>query len=152
VGAGVPIPTYPLAKTRRRSVLFVQRTRSTLSMVPRKLLVGFVPEFPKRSQAFPGAEPIIHWLRTASYCGKSPVSVPRSSPGTPLASAPISLKGGVSGFKVRMRASPATSNKFICGRRGSYPDLRPSKPNREKQENPAQKASTITCHRHRVIG
>ena len=50
-GALVPIPVFPELVILAFSVLFVLKTKSLLSIVPKKLLVGLVPLFPSWSQA-----------------------------------------------------------------------------------------------------
>jgi hypothetical protein len=46
----VPIPTLPLVSILTLSVLLVLITKGWLSVVPRKLLLGLVPELPVRDQ------------------------------------------------------------------------------------------------------
>jgi hypothetical protein len=50
-GAVVPIPTFPADKIRIFSELFVLKTKSCASVVPKKFVPGDVPEFPVNDHA-----------------------------------------------------------------------------------------------------
>src|SRR6266566_4881325 len=49
-GAALETVTFPKGSMFNRSWLLVLRTRGSLSVVPRKLTAGFVPEFPVSDQ------------------------------------------------------------------------------------------------------
>lgn len=52
-GVRVPIPRFPAVVNLIFTVLFVLKTKSWASVVPRKLVDGLVPEFPSNDQKLP---------------------------------------------------------------------------------------------------
>ncbi len=63
-GVAVPMPIFHPAVTRIFSVLFVRVTKSTLSVVPTKLLVAVVPALPRiHHQAIDPVAAVCHEAR-----------------------------------------------------------------------------------------